>query len=72
MNIFINNTADSSGTTATSPGAWTSGATKIYYGSNAGSSAFFNGYISNVAIWTRILSLSERTAIYNNGYAKND
>jgi len=72
MIILINNTADASGTTATSPGAWTSGTTKIYYGSNAGANSFFNGYVSNVAIWTKLLTLTERTAIYNNGYAKNE
>ena len=72
MRIFINGSETGSSVNG-SPGSWNVSAAVMYYGvDGAGGSAFFNGYINNVAIWNNIFGGGTITEIYNQGRPKNE
>lgn len=63
ISISLNNNALATAATGGANGALTN----WFVGSRSAALAFWDGYISSVAVWDRVLSDDERTALYNSG-----
>jgi hypothetical protein len=71
MVIYLNGVPLTSTQTGSVPASQYNGSNNLQIGNRGDNSAWFNGEISNVAIWNTNLSAAEITSIYNQGVPSN-